>query len=432
MANETKFKHGIAIGDDDLTIKQDVNGNTVFTDKTGEYRLDSIVGKYQGVNLPQDGSTAMTRTGGDDAENHWWLKGVKMVLLANDLTENAVIADYFNPEIQPGAILDGSMGQVMAKIPKVYYREFFNDAGTLIRVDLSAFKLLGYTCHPKFLRPNGTEREFVYIGAYEASNSPTNVLQSVSGAPVLTSQTLATFRARAFARGAGWFPYDFWTHHLIQLLFYVRHGTFDSQTALPGYTEASGWDYAYTRPTGRSNILTSISGSVDALLGVGELDEDLNAAGITAGEKIANRFLFIENIYGHIWKFLDGCAFNGRIGEQNTAYVTADPAKFSSDEATIRANYEDLGIDLPSDVNANYIKNLQQGFLPKEFGGGSTTYVTDYFWSYLDDETRDYFRSVRLGGCLFDGGQAGVAARYSGVSLGHASSAYGSRLCAAP
>ncbi|MGD9930127.1 MAG: hypothetical protein AB7U05_08915 [Mangrovibacterium sp.] len=430
--NTTKFKHGIAIGDDNITLKKDLNGNLVFADKSGEYRLDSITGQYQGVRLPADGSTSFLRTGGDEAQtNDWWLRQIKLVLLADNLTENATLADYDNPQIDGGAVLDGSQGQVMAKLPKLYYREFLDDNGVLVRVDISPVKLLGYACHPKFVRPDGTERDYIYIGAYEASNSGSNVLQSVSGSATLTGQTLATFRSSAFARGAGWYPYDVWTQHFIQLLFYVYYGTFDSQTALPGYTERTVWNDAYKRNTGRSNVLTSINGSVAADLA--GLDADLDDANWRIAEKnIANRFLFIENIFGHIWKFLDGCAFDGRVAGDNSAYVTNNPDLFTSIDAEITTKYTKLGATLPAAVNENYTQSLQAGFLPKAHGGGSTTYVTDYFWSYLDDATRDYFRVVRAGGILYNGSPAGVAARLSlnGLSLAHSTS--GSRLCAAP
>jgi len=384
---------------------------------------------YSGVILPTDGTTAMTRVGLSDIE--WYKKGLKIVLLADDLTENVVIADYANPEIVAGADLTGASGQVMVKIPRIYYREVLDGSGVLIRVEISPIRLVGFECHPKFVRPDGTEREFIYIGAYEASNSGSNVLQSVSGVAPLTSQTLATFRSRAFARGEGWYPYDFWTQHLIQLLFYVNHATFNSQTALPGYTERTAWNDAYKRNTGRSNILTSMSGTIAADLG--GLDIGLDDANWRIAEKnIANRFLFIENLFGHIWKFMDGCAFDGRVGQSNLAYVTNDPALFTSVDAEITTKYKAYGAALPAATNENYIQSMQSGFLPKAHGGASTTYVTDYFWSHLDDASRDYFRAVRAGGALNNGGPAGVAARYSTNGLGAAFSDVGSRLCAAP
>lgn len=391
------------------------------------YALKSYVNSllnYISSAIPTSGSTLFEQAG----SMNWLVKQVKIVTLADNLTETSVLATYDSPTVA-GAV-DGGAGQVMVKIPKFYYRETSNDSGELVQLEVADNSRPGFTCHPKFVRPDGSEREFIYIGAYEGSNSG-GKLASVSGLPVWTSQTLATYRSSAFSRGSGWYPYDFWTHHLIQLLFYMYYATFDSQAALPGYTERTTWNDSYKRNTGRSNILTGINGTVPADLS-GQ-DSDLDDTNWRIAEKyIANRFLFIENIFGHVWKFLDGCTFDGRTGQPNYAYVTNDPTLFSSADAEILANYQQLGYDLPAASNEAYIESLQAGFLPKKHGGSSSTYVTDYFWSYLNDTARDYFRSGLAGGTLGSGGQAGVAAHLSNLSLGYAYSYLGSRLCAAP
>ena len=399
-------------------------------EKTNRANADDAIQQISAVNYPKDGSTLLPRTFGGLSQNYWWLKNVKLVLVADDLTENRVLCTFDNPSMPGDAVLNGSQGQVMSKIPKIYYKEVFDENGILVETATAPVKLNGYRCHEKFVRPDGSERDYIYIGAYEASSSAGNVLQSVSGVVPLTGVDLATFRTRAFSRGSGWYPFDFYTQHLIQLLFYAVFADFNSQTKLPGFTEASSWNDAYKRNTGRSNVLTSMNGSIDAYLA--GIDADLGAAGVTTGEKIANRFLFIENIFGHIWKMMDGVAFDGRVGQPNTVYATADPAKFSSLEASILANYINLNVVLPAAVNENYMQSFQSLFLPKAHGGNSSTYVTDYFWSYLDDASRNYLRLVLVGGALSYGAQAGLASRSSYYGLGHAYSLSGSRLCAAP
>ena len=119
----------------------------------------------------------MQRAGLGDIE--WYLKIVKMVLLADDLTENAVIADYNNQTIDVGADLTGASGQGMVKFPKFYYRETEDGSGTLVKTEISPLKSPGFSCHPCFLKADGTERDCIYVGAYEASNSGNNVLQSI-------------------------------------------------------------------------------------------------------------------------------------------------------------------------------------------------------------------------------------------------------------
>ncbi len=380
-----------------------------------------------GVEIPTNGSQTLSRTGYSSwGETPPFLSDIALVLLADNLTENAVLATWSNPKIPDAADLTGASGQVMVRFKKFYYREIFNDNQDLIEIRWSAQKLPGFQLHP-FFSDGTNEADYAYISAYEAGDDGGTKLKSASGVAPLTSVALPTFRNRAVARGSGWHAYDFWAQHLIQMYFYLYYASLDSQGELPGYTEASAYDAAYKRLTGRSNILTSMNGSIDAILGEGETDEDLSAV-LTEGDKIANRFLFIENIFGHIWKMLDGVSFDGRIGENNTVFLSKNPADYSSVEANILADYENLNINLSG--LSGYIGTVHSGFIPKTIAGNSSSYFGDYLYSNLDDEGRDYLRLVRAGGVLSNGVAAGVAYRASALPLGSSDSAYGSRLCA--
>ena len=347
----------------------------------------------------------------------------QLVLLADNLTET-VIATWANPTIPAGTDLSGASGQVMLKIPRIWYRENYNGNGTLTGFDLADYAKAGYTLHEKFAYAN---KDYLYVGIYEAGDDGGTKLKSASGVAPLVNQTLATFRTRAAARGAGWFQYDFYTHHLLKMLFYAYYRTWDSQTVLPGYTEASSYTDSYKRLTGRMNNLTTINGTV--LVDLAGTDSDLTGI-VASGKSIANRFLWIENFFGHIWKFIDGFVADGRTTSTNKAYVTADPNKFSSVEATILANYTDLGILLPGDANENWIQNLQKGMLPKTHGGNAITYITDYFWSYLNDASQNYLRIGLVGGLLDSGSKSGASALVVNFGLGTARSTIGGRLCA--
>ena len=144
---------------------------------------------------------------------------------------------------------------------------------------------------------------------------------------------------------------------------------------------------------------------------------------------IANRFLWIENVFGHVWKYLDGVSFDGRQAGSRHAWMTANPNLFTSDPATILSTYKDMGVALPYSPNENWLKSFGMYFQPIEFGGGSNNYSCDYLWSYLNDTTKDYFRLVYSGGYLSYGLPAGVAARSSDDDLGFAGWNFGSRLC---
>ena len=364
-----------------------------------------------------------------------YFRTIKMVALNNAGDEVQDIADFSNPVVDP-TLTDGSIGQVMVRFPRLYYREhYLEENGWLTGIELSQHPLPGLDLHPLFTWGNG--RNFIYIGAYEGTEPETGFLSSVSGHIPRTNISMATFRNRAVARGGGnqeespWHQYSYWHEHFLNMLFYVYYGNLNSQAVLPGYTQKSGWDTAFMRNTGRSNILTDMNGSIEAdFTPETGIDLDIESGWSGSERYIANRFLFVENIYGHIWKFLDGCSFDGRIGHKKTAYIANDPRIFSSVENTIINTYEDMDVDLFSASDLTYIKALGKALLPVEGAANSITYYSDYFWSYLGDAAnRNYLRSVHSGGSLLSGAGAGVACRNAYVGLSNASASGGSRLC---
>jgi hypothetical protein len=276
-------------------------------------------------------------------------------------------------------------------------------------------------------------RDAVYVGAYEATGN-SSLIASVSGIVPFTNKRMDEFRTAAAARGTGWHILDFWTEDLIELLFYAYYGTRDSQTALPGFTEKITWSSAYRRTTGRSDILTIVNGSIDA--DTTGLDADISTGWRTEGRgtAVANRFLFIENIFGHIWKIVDGCSADGRIGAKKTMWHTPDPRLFSSDQATILSTYEDLNVDLLSVNTESYIGAVGDGFVPlAALTADSEKFWCDNFWSYLTDAAdRNFLRSVRAGGLLNHGARAGLAARSTDSDLAYANSSVGARLMYKP
>lgn len=63
-----------------------------------------------------------------------------------------------------GLTLDGTVGQVMVRIPKFYIKS--EKVGTKIRWWISPVALTGFEVHPAFLQRGGTERAQIYVGAY--------------------------------------------------------------------------------------------------------------------------------------------------------------------------------------------------------------------------------------------------------------------------
>lgn len=63
-----------------------------------------------------------------------------------------------------GLTLDGTVGQVMVRIPKFYIKS--EKVGTKIRWWISPVAFTGFEVHPAFLQRGGTERAQLYVGAY--------------------------------------------------------------------------------------------------------------------------------------------------------------------------------------------------------------------------------------------------------------------------
>lgn len=364
--------------------------------------------------------TAMTRVG--DANWEQLFEDCSCVALNDDGTINTVLATYAAPTIT-GAT-DGSIGQVMTRIPRKYYREIFNSNNELCGLDMSNLPIAGFKLHEKFSWGNG--RSEIYIGSAEGSTASSKY-QSIYGVALDLSKTMREFNDLAVARGTGWHGYDYYTHHLLQMMFYIYYANLNSQLVLPAYSEHTWTDGSPKRNAGRTIGLTTMNGYVNA--DEAGVDADLAGGWNNTSRVIANRFLWVENLYGHVWKFLDGCSFDGRVGKRNTAYLTPNPLLFSSVDANILTKYINMNVDLPAAGNESWQQSLGSLMLPKTFGGDSATYVTDYFWSYLDDASRDHLRVVVAGGPLSDGVLYGVAARYSVEGLNLAASSFVSRLC---
>ncbi len=371
-----------------------------------------------------------------DSELTNYFKQVKMVALNAAGQEVHTFATWNSPLVV-GAT-DGSLGQVMAKLPKLYVKIEYDANGYIEAYTLRSTPATGFTLHECFwdydLMDGSKGRDYIYVGSYEGYSDGSK-LNSISGVVSTGSLRMNQFRDLAeatFTDGNG-HQLDFYTQELIQLLFYAYYGTRDSQTILPGYTERAAYNAADFRNNGRTDILTTVNGYVNAQTEAGELDADLAAGWRTDGRgtAIANRFLFIENIFGAKWKFLDGCSFDGRVGAKKTAFVHPDPRVFTSVDADILTNYIDLNIDVLTADTTNWIGGVGRGFIPlAALEANSAKYYCDVFYSYLSDAAANNFlRSVLAGGYLASGSNAGLAARRSTNSLADSHSYYGSRLC---
>ncbi len=409
-----------------------------------------------------------------------YFKSIKAVTLNDDGTENTTLATWDNPQVN-ASDTDGSKGQAMVRLPRLWYKEYLDANDKLNGIDIANYPKPGLTLHPKFSYGGG--REYIYVGMYEASGATT--LQSISGVNPITSITLATFRSRAAARGSGWHQLDFWTQHLLDLLFYAYFGDRDAKEALPGYIGLDAFSTSYIREAGRSNVLDAINGSIEWDPGTetggtwsGGLDSDIaqaiedEAVSWRAGFDpiISSRFLFMENPYGHIYKMNDGVAVvpslsvatvgdlpaepdNGdsyRVDADGKYYewhagdeewkdrgsatapsfvASPNPTQFSSLPAEILEKYTKIDVDPVAIEGDDYIKNVGKAFIPVELGASSSTHFASQQYNRLSAADRPYLRLVRAGGRLNLGASAGIALRHVNFALGISATRYGSRLC---
>ncbi|WP_279150979.1 hypothetical protein [Muribaculum intestinale] len=361
------------------------------------------------------------------------------------------------------ANLTGADGQVMVEIPK-HYRKFEFDGTDLIAL-ISEYPLPGFHEVPK-----------MYRSAYEAT-----VDRTVAATPKLASvvNTTAAFRGgnnnatydgtyrsflglpataisltnfRNYARnrgeaglnGKGW-NCDLYAAQLATYwLFVIEYANLNCQADYNAQPDANGykqgglgagvttmtsanWNtyngYYPVVPCGATNSLGNASGVVEKSID--------NGAGIAYTFKVPS-YRGIENPFGHIWSWTDGCKCeiqSEEAGGLSKFYVCNDPAQFQDSSY----NGYDYRGNLPR--KEGYVKRIMGGEfgdnMPVEVGGGSTTYFADYFYTNIP-ASGVAMRSVLFGGCAGDGAAAGLSAAHTTDAASTTNANLGSRLCFIP
>ena len=371
------------------------------------------------------------------------------------LDDDGGVVKYLNPDTWVDEVLDGSIGQVMVEIPEFYIK--FEENSTKRRVKMSPVPITGYLKVSK-----------AYISAYEATvQRSTNKLSSVCnkdanyrggnndssrdgtyrtqlGMPA-TSTSLNNFRI--YARNRGSVEWNCNLYHLQKMLwwlFAVEYANFNSQATFNAALDENGyhqgglgagvttWDNTWSTfngsypivPCGVTNSLGNHTGTVDYNV--------IGSDGATLKTFAVPRYHGIENPFGHLWKWTDGCKCiiqSEASGALSKFYVCDDPAKFTASGVD---NYDYRG-NLPR--SEGYVKALILGeygeIMPLEVDGGSTTYFCDYFFTSIPS-SGEVERGVLLGGSTSDGARTGLV--YSGTAYTPVSSTsdIGSRLCFIP
>ena len=205
---------------------------------------------------------------------------------------------------------------------------------------------------------------------------------------------------------------------------YRQGGLGSGVTTIASGTWSSHNGYYPLVPCGTTNSLGNHSGTVDYTVKNAD-DTDLITFAVPS-------YRGVENPFGHIWKWTDGCKCliqSEASGGLSEFYVCDEPANFTSSGV---ANYQLRGV-LPR--KEGYVKALILGedgeIMPLEVGAGSTTYFCDYFYTSIP-ESGVSERGVLFGGYAYNGANAGFVFAAASNAAAYATARIGSRLCFFP
>ena len=334
---------------------------------------------------------------------------------------------------------DGSQGQVMVWQPKFYYKvvplKMVKNADTTgakgyklrkANYFISGSPHVGFKLHPAFIKPDGTERDGYFIGAYEACiydvsastyimddsqvmDNANDKLSSIAGNRPVSGLTQDFTRVKAEQmaqnRGSKW--HGMYTQiAMAEFLLMFVEGAGNLQTVfgqgVTGITDNSSYSCAsYTGSTAGFGNKSGVASSTN----------DYTGAAQTAANKVAFSYRGCENEWGNIWKFVYGMNIwgNGTMGG-GEPYVCDNPANFA--ESQNSGNYVGAGFTV---ANADgwikafaYPDSGKEAFdwmlMPNEVGGGadSNLPIGDYFYKTAN---LNGYRIAQLGG----GWTAGVS-----------------------
>lgn len=296
------------------------NGNSLIIEKDKSEESESTVkapAKIYGVANEINSESNLVRT--NDARN----------LTYNINTANGTItSDFDNAEIYKD-IKDytDEFNNKFVGIPKHYVKYTWDSVNGTLSTQISMEKHSGFQLYPCFIKDDGTEIDYLYVGKYSATGTSSKAT-SVSGLETLTNVNMDQMRTAAKANGEGYQMLDYWTYAMLEDLFKIEFATTDSQTIMRGCVAQSG---------------AQVSGQTDFL---GENKSGWNTTtGVMA-------YRGIENIYGNVWQWCDGVSFSNyqayvctKVGSYESGKTTGDYERVSYTLASGEGNPDAIGHD---------------------------------------------------------------------------------------
>jgi len=321
--------------------------------------------------------------------------------------------------------LTGTDGNVcVRKTAPLYWR--YETIGTIQRIKVSLLPLPGFV-----------KSDIWNYSSYEGFKDASNKLCSFAGVLPTTSVSETNFRTYARANGAGYEQQWYSPYKELVYLLIMEYATNNIQKPVNANLTAQGYkqgglgngvttavDAEWNTYNGRNPFI--ICGTSDSLAnGSGEVSAvitNFGGAGVNRTFTVP-RYRGTENVFGHIWKWTDGCTINN-LADRREAYIFDNPANFADGTST---GARLVGL-LPTDTGG-WIKTILFGangdILPASVGGSSTTQFCDYFYA---PALGGGWRALLCGGTARSSADAGVLCATVGNSAANPVTYIGSRL----
>lgn len=358
------------------------------------------------------------------------------------------------------SVLDGTDGTVRVHIPKFYGKSGVE--GTKRWVRMSTIKMdntwieipemlvdayrstvdATVSATPKAVSVVNTTAQFRGGGNRTANDTylDTDAFRSDLGKP-RTSISRANMRTYATNAGSEMLCYEYY-----KWIFYwawvVEYATLNSQKAYTADLTAEGyhqgglgdgvttwngdWNtyngYYPLTPCGYCNDIGNFTGVKDLVIPETVINESTTVASKTF--KVP-RWRGFDNPFGDIWTNLDGIILERTAANQpSSVYTTTDPTAFGDDN-TAKGKMTVAGTEIASD---GWIKDYDLGetgeIIPSVVGGSATTYMCDYHYCNASSTA---LRTLLVGGCADNGGNAGLGCFNSYTGVGDAGAHVGFR-----
>jgi hypothetical protein len=274
-------------------------------------------------------------------------------------------------------------GQAMVEIPAFYVR--VDHEGGLLTWAISDQPVNGFTLHPAFRRPDGTEASAIRVGAYAAGRRD-DAMVTAAGLKPWTSIDFTSAQEQCEAIGPGWRMWSIYDLSAIQILMMIEKGGADMQTLIA-----------------RGNV---------------------DGGGVLGGGESNARWRGLHELWGNVWQMVDGL----RIAADGTINLWSADRPGSGEWVSTGVKYGPGGdhgfpVSLHDERGDGF--DLSLLFLPSEVTSDEDdALIGDWVWGRWEGrETVAYH-----GGSWSDGSHAGLFDLHLNVAPSNSNTYLGARL----